>query len=93
MSRTTYAFFAAVMFVAIVRFAVAAPAASSTDTTKAPAAANTAATIPPPAASTAPDTVSEEAAMTTTTGVTQNTAVKDVPVDTGTYGVRLRDLE
>jgi hypothetical protein len=38
--------------------------------------------------------VSEEAAMSTSTaGVTQNTAVKDVPVDTGTYGVRLRDLE
>jgi len=30
---------------------------------------------------------------TSTAGVTQNSAVKDVPIDAGTYGVRLRDLE
>lgn len=31
--------------------------------------------------------------VTTTAAVTTNTAVKDEPIDAGTYGVRLRDLE
>jgi hypothetical protein len=75
-----------------------APAATTaTPTTKPAAAPSTAATIPPPAAATTPDTVPPPSAdtgtTTSTTGVTQNTAVKDVPIDAGTYGVRLRDLE
>ena len=35
----------------------------------------------------------EAAISSSTAGVTHNTAVKDAPVDAGTYGVRLRDLE
>ena len=40
--------------------------------------------MPPPAAG---------AATATTAAATSTTAVKDAPVDAGTYGVRLRDLE
>ncbi len=79
------------------------PSATTTttpSTTTAPtttAAPPAAATPAPSAAEGFPATATPPAAGTeagtTTAGVTQNTAVKDVPVDAGTYGVRLRDLE
>ncbi|HKU38263.1 MAG TPA: hypothetical protein VJR89_08950, partial [Polyangiales bacterium] len=60
----------------------ATPAAAGT-VPATPTAPTAAGTVPPAAAG----------ATTTTAGVTANTAVKDQPVDAGTYGVRLRDLE
>jgi hypothetical protein len=69
------------------------PTAAGTPAAATPAASTTPATTPvaPPEGASVGNPAPAAAASGTTT--TNNTAVKDEPIDAGTYGVRLRDLE
>jgi len=69
-----------------------APAVATPPGSSPPPAAAGPSVLPDPA-SLPPPPAADPRATSVQQGVTTNTAVKDTPVDAGTYGVRLRDLE